>query len=276
MATTAVKEKEKNFITETLMAIVRTKIAGGEIAIPANYSAENAVMAAYLTLTQMTDKNGKPIAEVCTKESIANAILEMVTQGLNPTKQQCYFIPYGNKLTMQRSYLGTIAITKRVPGVVDVKAYPVYENDVLEIGFDVKKGVPILESFKPALDHEEKKLIGAFAIILGGLGIIHLEYMTMSEIRASWNQGQMKGNSPAHKNFSGEMAKKTVVNRACKMYAKTSDDTSYFSAILAKEQTFDIDAEMHEHEDVVAETVEVEAVSEVTGEVAETAEDLQF
>lgn len=29
----------------------------------------------------------------------------------------------------------------------------------------------------------------------------------------------------AHKNFTEEMAKKSVINRACKMYANTSDDS---------------------------------------------------
>lgn len=49
--------------------------------------------------------------------------------------------------------------------------------------------------------------------------------MNMNQIRNAWNQGYAKGASGAHKNFTDEMAKKTVINRACKMFANTSDDS---------------------------------------------------
>ena len=46
----------------------------------------------------------------------------------------------------------------------------------------------------------------------------------MQQIKDSWNQGAMKGNSPAHKLFPDQMAEKTVINRACKLIIRTSDD----------------------------------------------------
>ena len=49
--------------------------------------------------------------------------------------------------------------------------------------------------------------------------------MSMAQIRNSWNQGQAKGKSMAHENFTEEMAKKTVISRACKLFANTSDDS---------------------------------------------------
>lgn len=45
-----------------------------------------------MTLQSMTDKNRKPALTVCTKDSIANSLLDMVVQALNPVKKQCYFI----------------------------------------------------------------------------------------------------------------------------------------------------------------------------------------
>ena len=47
----------------------------------------------------------------------------------------------------------------------------------------------------------------------------------MAQIQKSWEQGPTKGQSPAHKNFPGEMAKKTVINRACKLLIAASDDS---------------------------------------------------
>ena len=73
----------------------------GELYFPSNYVPENALKSAWLTIQETEDKNRKPALEVCTKESIANALLSMVIQGLNPDKKQCYFIVYGNKLQLQ-------------------------------------------------------------------------------------------------------------------------------------------------------------------------------
>lgn len=39
----------------------------------------------------------------------------------------------------------------------------------------------------------------------------------------------MKGNSPAHKNFPDQMACKTVINRACKLLIRASDDAVLYN-----------------------------------------------
>lgn len=222
-------------VTDKVLNSINRMQAEGSLQIPANYSPQNALKAAYLILSEAQTKDKKPVLQACTQESIANALLEMVTQGLNPNKNQCYFIPYGNQLNFQRSYLGTVAITKRIPGVRDIKAYALYKGDEFETEFDVLSGRLKIKTYNPKLENISKaNLIGAFALVVGDKEILHLEYMTMDQIRSAWNQGQMKGNSPAHNNFSEEMAKKTVINRACKMYANTTDDSDIFAQMLNK------------------------------------------
>lgn len=243
---TQIAIKEKN-ITDVVLNRINKMQAEGSLQVPANYSPQNALKAAYLILTEQKTKDGKPVLQACTQESIANALLEMVTQGLNPMKQQCYFIPYGNKLNFQRSYLGTIAITKRIPGVKDVKAYPLYKGDEFETEFDVLTGKLKIKSYKPKMENiSNKNLIGAFALIIGENDILHVEVMTMEQIRAAWNQGQMKGNSPAHINFTEEMAKKTVINRACKMYANTTDDSDILAQMLNR-TSMEVEEEIEEN-----------------------------
>ncbi len=222
-------------VTDKVLNSVNRMQSEGSLQIPPNYSPENALKAAYLILSEAQTRDKKPVLQACSQESIANALLEMVTQGLNPNKNQCYFIPYGTQLNFQRSYLGTVAITKRIPGVKDIKAYAHYKDDVFETDFDVITGILKIKSYIPRVENISKgNLIGAFALIVGDNEILHLEYMTMDQIRAAWNQGQMKGNSGAHNNFSEEMAKKTVINRACKMYANTTDDSDIFAQMLNK------------------------------------------
>lgn len=223
-----VVEKKNETVNEFVGKIqdhLKTLNEESTIDLPQNYSLGNAVRSAYLKLLETKDKNGKKAMEVCTKTSITNAMLSMVIQGISPAKSQCYFVVYGDQLTLMRSYMGTVAVTKRIKGVVDVKSYCIYEGDEIETEFDITSGTLQINKFNPKFENiDNKKILGAFAMIIGENGPIHTEIMTLAQIQAAWNQGASKGGSGAHKNFSEEMAKKSVINRACKMFVNTSDD----------------------------------------------------
>lgn len=252
---------------KTIVDSVQNRIAEmqnkGSIELPNNYSVSNALKSAYLVLQETQTRDKKPVLQACTQESIANSLLDMATQGLNPSKEQCYFIAYGNKLTMSRSYLGTIALTKRINGVKDVKGYAVYKDDKFELGFDILTGKQKILEFCPGLNRDPKNLVGAFALILGDNEILHTEYMDINQIHSAWNQGSMKGNSGAHKNFPDQMAIKTVINRACKFYVSTSDDSDKIADFMNK-TIEDTDRELEEEKKEFAnkEVIEVEEVPE--------------
>lgn len=282
-----IKKIEEKQITDIVFNKVVALQAKGAIDFPNNYSVGNALKSAYLILQEAKTREKKPVLQVCTQDSIANALLDMVVQGLNPTKQQCYFIPYGNQLTLSRSYLGTIALTKRLKGVKDVVAYPIYKNDKLDIGFDILTGKTKINEFKPALDHKAQDLIGALGIVVGENEILYLEYMNMEQIRNAWNQGTMKGNSPAHKNFPDQMAIKTVINRVCKKYVNAADDSDKIADLISKtaeEVDNELEIEMAENANAKElpldeiEEVEYEEIEEVDGqiEIQDVIEDAPF
>lgn len=282
-----IKKIEEKQITDIVFNKVVALQAKGAIDFPNNYSVGNALKSAYLILQEAKTREKKPVLQVCTQESIANALLDMVVQGLNPSKQQCYFIPYGNLLTLSRSYLGTIALTKRLKGVKDVVAYPIYKNDKLDIGFDILTGKTKINEFKPALDHKAQDLIGALGIVIGENEILYLEYMNMEQIRNAWNQGTMKGNSPAHKNFPDQMAIKTVINRVCKKYVNAADDSDKIADLISKtaeEVDNELEIEMAENANVKElpldeiEEVEYEEIQETDGqvEIQDVIEDAPF
>ena len=282
-----IKKIEEKQITDIVFNKVVALQAKGAIDFPNNYSVGNALKSAYLILQEAKTREKKPVLQVCTQDSIVNTLLDMVVQGLNPTKQQCYFIPYGNQLTLSRSYLGTIALTKRLKGVKDVVAYPIYKNDKLDIGFDILTGKTKINEFKPALDHKAQDLIGALGIIVGENEILYLEYMNMEQIRNAWNQGTMKGNSPAHKNFPDQMAIKTVINRVCKKYVNAADDSDKIADLISKtaeEVDNELEIEMAENANAKElpldeiEEVEFEEVQELDGqiEIQDVIEDAPF
>lgn len=217
---------QKN-ITEVVLARVQEFQQLGELRIPENYSPENALKSAYLILTEQVDSQNRPVLQSCSKESIANSLLNMVVQGLSPMKKQGAFIAYNGKLAWQAEYHGNIALAKRYGGVKEVAANVIYEGDVFEYTINPKTGR------KEILKHEQKfenvdnnKIKGAYATLILADGSTFVEIMNMNQIRLAWNQGAAKGNSPAHRNFPDQMCAKTVISRACKLFISTSDDSS--------------------------------------------------
>ncbi len=219
-----VEVKEKKDITDKVLERVNLFKSSGEIKIPSDYSPENALKSAWLILQETKDREGKASLEVCTKESIANCLFNMVTQGLSPVKKQCYFVVYGKTLTLMRSYMGSIALAKRYGNVSDVAANVIYDKDDFEFETDISTGNKKILRHKQTLESLDGEIIGAYALVTSNDGGKYLEIMTIQQIKAAWNQGQTKGASPAHKNFMGEMAKKSVINRACKLFINTSSD----------------------------------------------------
>lgn len=220
------------------------------LALPAHYNAQNALKAAYLRLQTVKDRQGRPALTVCTEPSIANALLDMAIQGLSPAKNQCYFIVYGNELQMQRSYFGTIAALKRLDSIDDIDAQVIHQGDEFEIGAD-ETGHIIVTKFKPSFANLDKPIKGAFAFIKLTNGRTAYTVMTKAQIDTSWAQSRNRQNN-VQKKFSDEMAKRTVLNRAAKMFINTSDD----SDLLTGSINAATEAEYEEPKDVTAATEE--------------------
>jgi len=224
------KNNELALIRKDTVDVVAAKVREfqekGELHFPPNYSPDNAIKAAWLKLQETADKNGKPALQACTKDSIANALLTMVVYGLTPLKDQGYFIVYGNKLVWQNSYFGNMALWKRVTGSEhDPVAMVVYADDEFE--YEIVDGEIKVAYHKQKLSNVDPgKIVAAYAILTYPDGTKKTTLMTMDEIRKAWEQGQTKGKSQAHTNFTAEMCKKTVINRACKIGIKSSDDSS--------------------------------------------------
>lgn len=216
-------------ITDYVMLRVKDLEEAGGLVFPKNYSAANQIKAAWFVLQETKDRNGRPALEVCNKNTVANAVLDMVIQGLSVSKKQGYFIVYGDKLEFQRSYFGTVALAKQCGMQGNPVANIIYEGDDFQYGIDTDTGLTSI------LKHEQKfenidisKIKGAYAIVKTPDGGKQVTIMTIAQIRSAWGQGATKGSSPAHKNFSDEMAKKTVIGRACKMIINSSDDAYLF------------------------------------------------
>ncbi|GET06794.1 hypothetical protein SY212_18240 [Ligilactobacillus agilis] len=244
-----------------------TELEQTGLALPANFNAQNALKAAFFTLDKTKDRSSRPALEVCTKASIANALLDMVTQGLSPAKTQCYFIVYGNELQMQRSYFGTVTALKRLSDVEDIYAEVIHEGDEFEIDAD-EMGRTRVAKFKPSFANLDKPLIGAFAVIKKSDDSLVYTIMTKTEIDKSWSQSRNKNNH-VQENFSQEMAKRTVINRAAKMFINTSDDSDLLTGAINNTTENEYDEDRNEPRKVVAKEKQPEqkSISDLFGQV---------
>lgn len=210
-------------IADKVMSRVRALEEQQRVVVPPNYSAENALQSAYLILQGVTDKEGKNALQVCTPDTVANALFDMVVQGLNPQKKQCYFIARGNKLCLDRSYFGDQAVLKRaVPGITEVFANVIYKGDIVALKQE-KSGRIIVESHETKFENRDNEITGAYSIIIKD-GVAYYEIMTMKEIQASWNKRSNSGQ--VQKDFPQEMAKRTVIRRGVKNFINASDDSN--------------------------------------------------
>lgn len=260
-----------NLVKTETVDLVQVKIKqfqqSGEIHFPSNYSPENALKSAWLKIQEIESKDGKKALETCTKESIANAMLSMVIQGLNVDKSQGYFIVYGKKLVFQRSYFGTMAIAKTVdPTIGDIVANIVYEGDTFKFRTNVKGKKEIVTHEQDLENIDNKKIKAAYAVVLDkNDNIKTTEIMTMEEIKTAWKQSKMypvdeKGNiktGTTHDKFTADMAKKTVINKILKPMINSSNDSGLFLKYARESEMEVVDAELQEKIEEEANTIEV-------------------
>ena len=240
---------KKKDISDQVLTKIETFKSAGQLRIPADYSPENALKSAYLILSETKNKDGKYALQHCSKESVANALLKMVVWGLSPLKKQCDFIMYGDQLDCSIEYTGNIALAKRYGKLKSIKANAIFKDDEFVFEVDPTTGRKRVSSHKQTIDSiGSKEVKGAYAVIELKDGTVDVEIMSIEQIKAAWNQGAMKGNSPAHKNFPDQMAMKTVINRACKLLIRGSDDNILYDDTVKDPDTIDVVAEDVKHE----------------------------
>jgi recombination protein RecT len=256
---------EKN-IADSVTNRVTQLTSEGRLNLPTGYSVGNALNSAYLIISD--PKNN--FLSTCTKESVANALLDMAIMGLSPQKKQGYFIKYGANLTWFTSYFGKSAVVKRLKGIdTEPIATLIYEGDELVLTHTSLGEEAVLEHKTTWENKAKGKIVGVYASLMQG-DIKRSAVMTMAEVKEAWTKNPSPNNKRDHVDFAGEFAKRTVIGRLTKMIIQTSNDDD----LLA--ETFIGNEDQHY---VFDENVnEIEAVAEVennanTGELIDVSEE---
>ncbi len=251
------------------------------LTFPANYNVTNALNSAYLIIKEMTvrKKQGSdwietPVLDICTKQSVANSLVDMATQGLSPIKKQCYFIVYKDKLTLRRSYQGTMAVAKRCGVKKTPIAQIIYEGDTFE--YHIENGLYIIDKhIQDFMNIDTSKIKGAYAIVETEDGP-YVEIMNINQIKKSWAKGSgydAAKQDSVHAEFTDQMCKKTVISRACKNIINSSDDANLSEAFDSTSENEDLDVVAGEVQQDIENNANSEKFVEpetVQGEVVDT------
>ncbi len=225
-------------LTSILISRINDLQTKGEMSFPENYEPHNAVKLALLQLEGIETRDKQPVLQACTQKSIIQSLFSMAMLGLNPGKEQCYFIPFGKSLTLMKSYKGYMSLARRAyPAIAEINALTIRAGDIFE--FKIVNGKKVVNKHEQKFENIDNEVVGAYCSIVGKDGkIIHTDIMTIKEIHAAWSKSAMKivdkdGNvdqTSTHAKFSEVMSKKSVISRACKYLIGSSDDANMVSA----------------------------------------------
>lgn len=220
------------------------EMEGQGLVIARNYAVLNALNAAYYQLTNSDNGN---LLLAANSQSVYNSLLDMVIQGLDPAKKQCYFVKYGSNVKLMRSYFGTQKVLKDLEYVDDIWAEVIYDGDDVEI--EVVNGHRKLVSHKTHWQNQNNQITGAYCVIKNASGEEFLTIMTKAEIDESWSMSESKSKN-VHRKFPQEMAKRTVINRAAKRFINTSNASNLFIDAINRTTENEYEIENNQPKDV--------------------------
>lgn len=175
----------------------------------------------------------------CKPESRYKAVLSMVTQGLNPLKGQCSFVPYGDQLQLLRDYSGSIMVAKREDKrIAQINAKVVRDGDVFD--FEIVNGCYKIKKHQPTLQSLNGEIIAAYAVAVSkDETIIDADIMTIEDIKNTWKNANLKYKGEPvimqdgtihpgsnHGKYPEKMTCKTVVHRLCRNIIKSSSNSA--------------------------------------------------
>ena len=184
------------------------------LVLPNNYNVSNALKSAYLVLAGSGLLNTDQTA-------LAQALLDMCIQGLTPAKKQCYFINYGGKVNMMRSYFGDRSVCINAGIVDDIQANIIYQDDVVNVNY-VNDRMTV--EHKTNWANFEKPIVGAYAWAVLPDGTKIYDIMTINRIKKSWAMSKNNTNNKLHSIFDDDACKRTVIRHMAKNLFNSSGD----------------------------------------------------
>lgn len=222
---------DKQWLEGVQTAMIK-ELTTHKAALPAGFSRERFVLNTVTVLAEMLkDKKKKFELSKLTMESMAVCLCKAAYLGLDYFNGECYAIPYAGELNFQTDYKGEIKMCKRFSQnpIKDIYAKVVREGDFFEEEID--GGVQNIK-YRPK-PFSNEPMIGAFAVVVFKDGSMMYDSMSKDDIENVRNVYSKAKDSQAWKSSTGEMYKKTVLRRLCKLIDLNFDNVEQRQAFYA-------------------------------------------
>lgn len=245
MADLATIEKSAVKLAQDTSDWINKNIRDNKITVPEGYNVSNEITMALMMIAQTNDKDGRPALESCSRESIMTQLRLMAQNGLSMAQKQCYPIVRKPKLCIDISYFGTIRIIKRLMPGYDVRANVIYKDDTYDYIWNEETQCYQVTNIKSSIENRDKPIVGAYGTIFEKATgkVIFSEVMSWKEILTSWSHAKT---DKVQKEFPQEMAKRTLIQRMCKLFLNTEKMSNVEGAKAYNEMTsnsYDNDAQ---------------------------------
>lgn len=200
----------------TIKTGLTKKLTENKEALPAGFNQQRFILNCITVIQDtMKDNKKKEQLEKINPETIPVCLAKAAYLGLDFFNGECYAIPYGGNLTFQTDYKGEIKLCKRYSKnkIKDIFAKVVRQGDFFMEEVDGgKQNV----QYRPK-PFSNEQMIGAFAIVVFEDGSMMYDTMSSEDIENVRNTYSKMKDSQAWKSSTGEMYKKTVLRRLCKL-----------------------------------------------------------
>ena len=200
----------------TIKTGLTKKLTDNKEALPAGFNQQRFILNCITVIQDMMkDNKKKEQLEKINPETIPVCLAKAAYLGLDFFNGECYAIPYGGNLTFQTDYKGEIKLCKRYSKnkIKDIFAKVVRQGDFFMEEVDGgKQNV----QYRPK-PFSNEQMIGAFAIVVFEDGSMMYDTMSSEDIENVRNTYSKMKDSQAWKSSTGEMYKKTVLRRLCKL-----------------------------------------------------------
>ncbi len=218
------QEKEKPAVQKTFDMYLAEKLESVNDALPKDFNKQRFVQNAMALI------HDKPELKSYNQNEVVMGLLKGAYLGLDFYSKECYLIPYDDQLNYQTDYRGAKKLAKKysIRPIKDIYAKLVREGDEFEETIvNGEQGI----NFKPK-PFNDGKIIGAFAVCLFADGGLVYDTMSLADLENT-RKSSKASNSPAWKNFTGEMYKKTVLHRLCKHIELDFENPTQQTAFMA-------------------------------------------
>ena len=210
----------------TIKTGLTKKLTENKEALPAGFNQQRFILNCITVIQDMMkDDKKKAQLEKINPETIPVCLAKAAYLGLDFFNGECYAIPYGGNLTFQTDYKGEIKLCKRYSKnkIKDIFAKVVRQGDFFMEEVDGgKQNV----KYRPK-PFSNEQMIGAFAIVVFEDGSMMYDTMSSEDIENVRNTYSKAKDSQAWKSSTGEMYKKTVLRRLCKLIDLDFDNKAY-------------------------------------------------